>query len=97
MDGTQVDGSITISLVTEDHQNLFELIGLPANFELGIMKNKDIFLKASPPFCTGQIYSGHLEVVQLLLVELFILIHGLALFFCEIKQFFYFWMGDKKN
>jgi hypothetical protein len=82
MDGTQVDGSITVALVTEYHQNLFELIRLPVTNELGVVKNKDIILKDSPPFCAGQIYSGHLEMVQLLLVELFILAHELAQFFC---------------
>jgi hypothetical protein len=97
MDGAQVDGSITVALVTEDYQNLFEFVGLPAAIERGVVKNKDIILKASPTFCTGQVYPGHLEVVQLLLVELFILVHGLARFFCEIKQFFYSWIGDWKN
>lgn len=97
MDGAQVNGPITVALVTEYHQDLFELIRLPAATEFGVVKNKDIILKVSPPFCTGQIYSGHLEMVQLLLVELFILAHGLAQFFCEIKQLFHYWINDRKN
>jgi hypothetical protein len=66
---------------------MFELIRIPFSYDQGIVDDNYIVPEMLKPFCTRKIYMGHLEVVQTLLTELFVVIHSLLYFSTKLSNF----------
>ena len=71
----QVDGAGAAALVADDGEEGLHPVGLPVDFEYGVVQDQDIVLELRhPSICLRQNDVGHLEVFQALAVCTIILV-----------------------